>query len=76
MDYNAAPTGRSWRVDVYDTIYAAPTGSALTAYAYCRRNQPKKRKRGARRRAASVASFGTGSVEIEPAVPVTHTLAG
>jgi hypothetical protein len=71
MDYNAPIGVRTWRVDVYDTGFAAPTGSALTTYAYCRRNRlRKKRRRTTRSVAASAAPIGRGRVEISPPVPV------
>jgi hypothetical protein len=75
MDYYAAPTPRKWRVDLYDlAAYSAPTGSALTTYAYCRRN--RLRRRGARAGAAVAPErIGPGRVEISEPRPIV-TLAG
>jgi hypothetical protein len=75
MDYNAPTGGRTWRADVYDTVYAAPAGSALTTYAYCRRNRLRRKRRPRRSAAATSAPIGSGTVEISPPVPVL-TLAG
>jgi hypothetical protein len=73
MDYNAAPTGRTWRIDLYDTTFAAPTGSSLSTYAYCRRN--RLRRPQVRRISASSGALGPGRVEISPAQAV-FSLAG
>ena len=70
IDYNAPTGARTWRVDVYDTVFNAPAGSALTTYAYCRRNRLRKRRRARRSAEASAAPIGRGRVEISPPVPV------
>ena len=72
IDFNAPTSPRSWRVDLYDTIYGLPPGSSLTTYAYCRRNKLRRKRRSARRsRAAAAAPATPGWVEAQPPVPIS-----
>jgi hypothetical protein len=74
MDRNAAAGGRRWRVDLYDTFPMPPAGSALTTYAYCRKNHPARRRHGpgGSPAASSVGSGWVGALRAQPVV----TLAG
>jgi hypothetical protein len=49
------PVGtRGWRVDSYDLqAFPPPAGSAMTVYAYCRKNRPRRRHRHILRDSAS-----------------------
>lgn len=52
------PVGtRGWRVDAYDLqVFPPPAGSAMTVYAYCRKNRLRRRHRLALRGSAPVAA--------------------
>jgi hypothetical protein len=59
LDRHGPVGARSWRVDAYDLqIFPPPAGSAMTTYAYCRRN----RRRRARRHASSGSVSAAGKL--------------
>jgi hypothetical protein len=56
LDRHSPVGSRSWRVDAYDlSAFPPPAGSAMTVYAYCRKNRLRRKRRHARRRSASAA---------------------
>lgn len=63
--------GRTWQVSAYDSgFFAAPPGSAMSVYAYCRRNRPKRRRARRSVVGSTAPSRASGWVEVESTEPI------
>jgi len=73
VDRSVPASRRKWVVSAYDlSLFQPPPSAALTTYAYCRRNFPRRR----RARPAAIAAdqpAGQGWVEVRPAPTLSLT---